>query len=128
MLFAVPSSGIVNSVIRITGIGDRDRPEWLIRISGMRNLRPRKFAKKASITRLPMAKSSASVICVSVRWVYNQHIAQSSICQKSINLQRLSIVTDMPAIGAAGGNRADGQLLRYSTRTARAGAKRRDRN
>jgi type II secretory pathway predicted ATPase ExeA len=36
MLSAVPSSGIVNSVIRITGIGDRDRPEWLIRISGMR--------------------------------------------------------------------------------------------
>jgi hypothetical protein len=37
MLSAVPSSGIVNSVIRITGIGDRDRPEWLIRINGMRN-------------------------------------------------------------------------------------------
>ena len=36
MLSAVPSSGIVNSMIRITGIGDRDRPEWLIRISGMR--------------------------------------------------------------------------------------------
>jgi hypothetical protein len=33
----VPSSGIVNSMIRITGIGDRDRPEWLIRISGMRS-------------------------------------------------------------------------------------------
>jgi hypothetical protein len=33
----MPSSGIVNSVIRITGIGDHDRPEWLIRISGMRN-------------------------------------------------------------------------------------------
>jgi hypothetical protein len=38
MLSAVPSSGIVNSVIRITGIGDRDRPEWLIRINGMRSL------------------------------------------------------------------------------------------
>jgi hypothetical protein len=38
MLSAVPSSGIVNSVIRITGIGDRDRPEWLIRISGIRNV------------------------------------------------------------------------------------------
>ena len=37
MLSAVPSSGIVNSMIRITGIGDRDRPEWLIRISGIRN-------------------------------------------------------------------------------------------
>jgi hypothetical protein len=37
MLSAVPSSGIVNSVIRITGIGDRDRPEWLIRINGMRS-------------------------------------------------------------------------------------------
>ena len=36
MLSAVPSSGIVNSMIRITGIGDRDRPEWLIRISGIR--------------------------------------------------------------------------------------------
>ena len=36
MLSAVPSSGIVNSMIRITGIGDHDRPEWLIRISGMR--------------------------------------------------------------------------------------------
>jgi len=36
MLSAVPASGIVNGVIRITGIGDRDRPEWLIRISGMR--------------------------------------------------------------------------------------------
>ena len=36
MLSAMPSSGIVNSVIRITGIGDRDRPEWLIRINGMR--------------------------------------------------------------------------------------------
>jgi hypothetical protein len=39
MLYAMPSSGIVNSVIRITGIGDRDRPEWLIRISGMRKQR-----------------------------------------------------------------------------------------
>jgi hypothetical protein len=36
MLSAVSSSGIVNSMIRIAGIGDRDRPEWLIRISGMR--------------------------------------------------------------------------------------------
>jgi hypothetical protein len=34
---AMPSSGIVNSVIRITGIGDHNRPEWLIRISGMRS-------------------------------------------------------------------------------------------
>src|SRR4051795_813920 len=34
----VPSSGSVNSVIRITGSGDRDRPEWLIRISGIRTL------------------------------------------------------------------------------------------
>jgi hypothetical protein len=31
----VPSSGIVNSVIRIARIGDHNRPEWLIRISGM---------------------------------------------------------------------------------------------
>jgi integrase len=38
MLSAVPSSGTVNSVIRITGIGDQDRPEWLIRISGMRTI------------------------------------------------------------------------------------------
>ena len=38
MLSAVPSSGTVNSVIRITGIGDRNRPEWLIRISGMRTM------------------------------------------------------------------------------------------
>jgi hypothetical protein len=38
MLSAVPSSGTVNSVIRITGIGDRDRPEWLIRISGIRRI------------------------------------------------------------------------------------------
>jgi hypothetical protein len=36
MLSAVPSSSIVNSVIRITGIGDHDRLEWLIRISGIR--------------------------------------------------------------------------------------------
>jgi catechol 2,3-dioxygenase-like lactoylglutathione lyase family enzyme len=39
MLSAVPTSGTVNSVIRITGIGDRDRPEWLIRISGMRSMK-----------------------------------------------------------------------------------------
>lgn len=38
MMSAVPSSGIVNSMIRITGIGDRDRPECLIRISGIRKL------------------------------------------------------------------------------------------
>ena len=37
MMSAVPSSGIVNSMIRITGIGDRDRPECLIRISGIRS-------------------------------------------------------------------------------------------
>ena len=36
MLSAVPSSGKVNTMIRITGIGDHDRPEWLIRINGMR--------------------------------------------------------------------------------------------
>jgi hypothetical protein len=38
MLSAVPSSGKVNTMIRITGIGDHDRPEWLIRINGMRTL------------------------------------------------------------------------------------------
>jgi len=38
MLFAVPSSGGVNTMIRITGIGDHDRPEWLIRINGIRRL------------------------------------------------------------------------------------------
>jgi hypothetical protein len=37
MLSAVPSSGKVNTMIRITGIGDHDRPEWLIRINGMRS-------------------------------------------------------------------------------------------
>jgi hypothetical protein len=37
MLSAVLSSGIVSSVIRITGIGDRNQPEWLIRINRMRN-------------------------------------------------------------------------------------------
>ena len=36
MLSAVPSSGTVNIMITITGIGDHDRPEWLIRISGIR--------------------------------------------------------------------------------------------
>jgi len=36
MLSAVPSSGRVNTMIRITGIGDRDRLEWLIRINGIR--------------------------------------------------------------------------------------------
>jgi len=38
MLFTAPSSGSVNTMIRITGIGDHDRPEWLIRISGIRTL------------------------------------------------------------------------------------------
>jgi hypothetical protein len=28
----------VNTMIRITGIGDHDRPEWLIRINGIRML------------------------------------------------------------------------------------------
>src|SRR5271166_1495153 len=37
MLSTVPSSGRVNIMIRITGIGDRDRPEWLIRINGIRS-------------------------------------------------------------------------------------------
>jgi len=37
MLSAMPSSGRVYSVIKITGIGDRDRPEWLIRINGIRS-------------------------------------------------------------------------------------------
>jgi hypothetical protein len=37
MLFAVPSSGGVKTMIRITGIGDHDRPEWLIRINGIRS-------------------------------------------------------------------------------------------
>jgi hypothetical protein len=36
MQFAMPSLSRVNSVIRITGIGDHDQLEWLIRISGMR--------------------------------------------------------------------------------------------
>jgi hypothetical protein len=36
----VSSSGKVNTMIRITGIGDHNRPEWLIRISGMRTIRP----------------------------------------------------------------------------------------
>jgi hypothetical protein len=36
MLSAVPSSGKVNTMITITGIGDHDRPEWLIRINGIR--------------------------------------------------------------------------------------------
>jgi integrase len=36
MLSAVPASGRVNTMIRITGIGDHDRLEWLIRINGIR--------------------------------------------------------------------------------------------
>jgi hypothetical protein len=36
MLSAVPSSGTVNTMIRITGIGDHDRLEGLIRINGIR--------------------------------------------------------------------------------------------
>jgi hypothetical protein len=49
MLSAAPSSGKVNTMIRITGIGDHDRPEWLIRINGLRtNLKPpRLFLKSA---------------------------------------------------------------------------------
>jgi hypothetical protein len=37
MLSTVSFSNMVNSVIRITGIGDQDRLEWLIKISGMRS-------------------------------------------------------------------------------------------
>ena len=33
---AVHSSGMVNSVVSITGSGDHDRPDWLIRITGDR--------------------------------------------------------------------------------------------
>ncbi len=47
MLSAMPSSGIVNSVIRITGIGDHDRPEWLIRISGIRT--SKKWAPRSTV-------------------------------------------------------------------------------
>ncbi len=36
MLLATLSSSRVNSVITITGIGDHVRPEWLIRINGIR--------------------------------------------------------------------------------------------
>src|ERR1700761_5842958 len=36
MRSTVPSSGRVNTMIRITGIGDHDRLEWLIRINGIR--------------------------------------------------------------------------------------------
>jgi hypothetical protein len=35
---AVRSSGMVNSMVLITVTGDHDRPEWLIRINGIRNL------------------------------------------------------------------------------------------
>ena len=38
MLSAVPSSGRVNSLIKITGIGDHDRLDWLIKINGMRSI------------------------------------------------------------------------------------------
>jgi hypothetical protein len=45
MLSAAPSSGKVNTMIRITGIGDHDRPEWLIRINGLRSVgtKPRRI-------------------------------------------------------------------------------------
>jgi hypothetical protein len=33
----VHSSGRVNSVVSITVTGDHDRPEWLIRITGIRS-------------------------------------------------------------------------------------------
>ena len=33
------SSGMVNSMILVTGTGDHDRPEWLITINGIRNVR-----------------------------------------------------------------------------------------
>ena len=35
---AVHSSGMVNSMVSITVTGDHDRPEWLIRINGIRTL------------------------------------------------------------------------------------------
>ena len=57
MLSAVPSSGIVSSMIRITGIGDRDRPEWLIRISRLRSRRA--HVDRSSSAKLGWAASRA---------------------------------------------------------------------
>jgi hypothetical protein len=37
MSFAGLSSSTVNTMIRITGIGDHNQPDWLITINGMRN-------------------------------------------------------------------------------------------
>jgi hypothetical protein len=53
MLFTAPSSGRVNTMIAITGIGDHDRPEWLIRISGIRTLARAPTISVASPTALP---------------------------------------------------------------------------
>ena len=36
---AAQSSSTVNSMVTITGTGDHDRPEWLITVAGIRNLR-----------------------------------------------------------------------------------------
>jgi hypothetical protein len=37
MSFAGLSSSTVNTMIRITGIGDHNQPDWLITINGMRS-------------------------------------------------------------------------------------------
>src|ERR1700739_1857713 len=54
MLSAVPSSGRVKTMIRITGIGDHDRLEWLIRINGIRTPAPETMAKGAWTGHGPM--------------------------------------------------------------------------
>lgn len=38
MPFPTPASGMVNIMIAITGISDRDRPEWMIAINGIRSV------------------------------------------------------------------------------------------
>jgi hypothetical protein len=43
MPFPTPASGMVNIMIAITGISDRDRPEWMIAINGIRNQTSRRI-------------------------------------------------------------------------------------
>ena len=87
MLSAMPSSGRVYSVIKITGIGDHDRPEWLIRINGMRRL--------AVLVPLPLAPADRP----NCERRYNRHTAR-------LKTDRVTFCPALTSVGFVADSRA----------------------
>ena len=78
---AMRSSGTVNSRVSISVIGDHDRPEWLIRVNGIRSSNPMRHPVEPVFARSPKCLTRHAP--VTGRWPQS-HLTLPPTCPRSL--------------------------------------------